>query len=385
MENNNFLWGGPVHRILLKMKLENEPKSVFLRKILFFSLLTWLPLLIFNLISSTVLNPGLKLSLLTDYVVWARFFIALPVLLIAERIIKLYVGNSLVHFLESGIISDNNLAAYESLLLKLNKIRDSKVAETIILIIAYVVVLSFWRITDKANLTSTWIFSGNGDISTAGYWYYFVSAPVFQFFLYRMIFKFLLWAVFLFKVSRMELNLIPTDPDLSGGLRFLGVAQNFFCLIGMAQTCVVSAQIAEWITINNTQLTDYKIMIVANILVLSLLFLSPLLFFTKKLAAVKLKGILQYGVVAHKYVHAFDDRWVKGINPDNEKLLGTGDIQSLADLFNSFQIVEKMRTIPFDMRQFVAIIIIIAVPFFPLITFVIPPKEILQSLIKLVL
>jgi hypothetical protein len=382
MENDNFFWGGPVHKILLKFKLEREPKSAVIRKIMFFSLFAWLPLLILNIINSTAFNPALNISLLTDYVVWIRFFAALPMIFISERIIKSYVGDALVHFIDSGIVAENNVAEYKSILMKFNKLRDSKKAEVIILFLSYAVVLLFWMVNDRENLNSTWVFGSNKEISTAGYWYYFVSAPVFQFFLYRMFWKFFLWAAFLFKVSRMKLNLIPTNPDLSAGLKFLGITQVFCGLIGLAQGCVVSAQIAERIILNNTQLADYKITIVVNILVLSFLFMLPLMFFITKLIKVKLKGILDYGVVAHKYTNAFDDRWVKGINPENEQLLGTGDIQSLADLFNSYQIVEKMRMIPIDARQIIAIILIITIPFLPLITFVIPPKEILQSLIK---
>jgi hypothetical protein len=382
MDNTNFIWGGPVHKLQLKLKLDKEPASIVKRKIIFFSLFAWLPLLLICIIQSTAWNPSLKVSLLTDYVVWARFFVALPILFLSESIIKLHVGDSLVHFLKSGIIAENNINEYESLLNKLNKIKDSKITEIIILISAYAIVLLFWKDADQKKFLSTWLFDGKGDMYISGYWYYFVSAPLFSFFLNRMLFKFFLWAWFLFKISRMELNLYPTDPDLCAGLRFLGVAQVFFGIIGLAQSCVASAEIAKWISMNNYPLSDYYVTIASNIFISVLLFFSPILLFMGKISMTKLKGMMDYGVVAHKYIRSFDDKWVKGKNPEKEQLLGTADIQSLADLFNSYQVVEKMRMIPMDMHQILYLILIVGVPFLPLITFVIPLKDILGMIIN---
>jgi len=381
MEDKNFFWGGPTHKIQMRLRLDKEQEPYFLRKYLFYLTLTWIPLLLLNIIKSSAFNPELQVSFLTDYVVWARFFIALPVLFISERIIKLHINNSLIHFVKSGIIAENNITGYESLLVKFDKIRDSKIAEFIILIISYAIVLLIWKVNDETKFNSSWIFSGNKEISPAGYWYYFASAPVFQFFLYRFIWKFLLWAAFLYKISRMKLNLLPTNPDLSAGLRFIGIAQVFFGFIGLAQSSVTSAQIAEWIIITNSQLSDYYVSIAVNILIAAFLLLSPVLLFITKLSKVKLKGIMDYGVISGKYINSFDERWIKGINPGNEQLLGTGDIQSLADLYNSYQIVEKMRTVPIEMKQIFQVIIIVTLPFLPLITFEIPLKDILEALV----
>ncbi len=382
MEITNFVWGGPVHKLQLRLKLEKEPASVVKRKIIFFSLFAWIPLLLICIVQSTAWNPSLKISLLTDYVVWARFFVALPILFMSESLINLHVGDSLAHFLKSGIIAENNISEYESLLTKLNKIKDSKITEIIILISAYAIVLLFWWNADQKKFLLTWLFDSKGVMNAAGYWYYFVSAPLFSFFLYRMLFKFFLWVGFLFKISKMDLNLYPTDPDLCAGLRFLGVAQIFFGLIGLAQSCVASAEIAKWILTNNYQLSDYYVIIASNILVSTFLFFSPILLFMGKLSRTKLKGMMDYGVVAHKYIRSFDNKWVKGNNPDKEQILGTSDIQSLADLFNSYQVVEKMRLIPMDMYQIIYLILIVGVPFLPLITFVIPLNEIFKILLE---
>lgn len=383
--DNKFIWGGPFHKFQTKLKLESEDKSLTKRKLVFFSLFAWLPLLILSVIFSVAYNPALKVSLLTDFVVWARFFIALPVIILAENVIKFHVSRGLARFYKTGIISDNNVADFESILSKIYRIRESKIPELIILLIALFSTIVFWRLYDQGNLTSTWIFTEDGVLTIPGYWYYIISAPIFQFFLYRMVWKFFLWVYFLFRLSRMELNLVATNPDLSGGLQFVGATNLYFGIIGFAQCCIVSAQIAEWVTLGRYQLSDHYSTIAINVLVDSFILMLPIMVFVPKLYRLRLQGRMDYSLVAMGYVRAFEEKWVKGINPENEKILGSSDVQSLADLYNSYAIVDQIRTIPIKPRMLLNLVIIIALPYAPLAFFVIPADEILKTAIKFII
>ena len=71
--------------------------------------------------------------------------------------------------------------------------------------------------------------------------------------------------------------------------------------------------------------------------------LAPLLVFTPHLARIKRIGLLEYGGFAQRYVREFDQKWLRGEAPADEPLVGSGDIQSLADLGNSFEIVKGMK------------------------------------------
>jgi hypothetical protein len=55
-------------------------------------------------------------------------------------------------------------------------------------------------------------------------------------------------------------------------------------------------------------------------------------------------GNREYGTLAQRYVCEFDAKWLHGGAPADEPFAGSGDIQSLADLGNSFEVV---RTMPF--------------------------------------
>jgi hypothetical protein len=75
-------------------------------------------------------------------------------------------------------------------------------------------------------------------------------------------------------------------------------------------------------------------------------FLGPLLVFAPQLAQAKRKGMREYGTLAERYVREFDAKWLLGGAPADEPFVGTGDIQSLADLGNACEVVQSMRIAP---------------------------------------
>jgi len=86
---------------------------------------------------------------------------------------------------------------------------------------------------------------------------------------------------------------------------------------------------------------------------------------------------------AARYTRLFERKWVRGIDATDESLLGTGDIQSLADLGNSYENLKKLRPVPIAFGDFVAMAIPGAVPALLLATAVMPVSEILKGLLHL--
>jgi len=74
---------------------------------------------------------------------------------------------------------------------------------------------------------------------------------------------------------------------------------------------------------------------------------------------------------------------VESVDATEEPLLGTADIQSLADLGNSYEFVRKMRVVPIELRDFVAMAIPGIFPALPLAMTVMPVSEILKDLLQL--
>jgi len=99
----------------------------------------------------------------------------------------------------------------------------------------------------------------------------------------------------------------------------------------------------------------------------------------------KRKGIAEYGAFAQRYAYGFEEKWLQGSNLDDSELLGSGDIQSLADLGNSYSVVEDMRIIPFTWQDAARLAAATAAPLVPLAFTVFSVEELLHRLIQIML
>ena len=178
----------------------------------------------------------------------------------------------------------------------------------------------------------------------------------------------------------MDLNLIAIDPDKSGGLGFLGTVQSTFGFLGFAQSGTAASEIVNSVLYNGIPIDDYKLFLFLIPFVV-IIYLIPLLFFIRKLAALKLEGTMFYGTLSHKYSTLFENKWIK--NPDLDKdalLLGSADIQSLADIGTSIEVIDNMRIIPVKLRVFLIMTFLVSAPFIPLIFLKFDVKDILQAI-----
>jgi hypothetical protein len=177
-----------------------------------------------------------------------------------------------------------------------------------------------------------------------------------------------IWFRFLWQVNRIELNLVPTHPDRCGGLSFVGRSSYAYAPILFAQGTILAGIIADRVIYRGENLQSFKLQIVGFILFFVVAVLAPLLMFTPRLERARRQGLAEYGLLAQRYVENFDHKWVRGALPCDE-LLGTGDIQSLADLGNSYQVVREMRIIPFGLQDISRLALATAAPLAPLLLF----------------
>lgn len=103
--------------------------------------------------------------------------------------------------------------------------------------------------------------------------------------------------------------------------------------------------------------------------------------FAPQLAEAKRKGNREYGTLAARYVREFDAKWLRGGAPADEPLVGSGDIQSLADLGNSFEIVKTMRIVPVTKEAILRLVAATLAPLVPLALTMMPLEELLKKLL----
>jgi hypothetical protein len=288
-------------------------------------------------------------------------------------------------FVERRIVLPEDLPKLEDAVDSAMRLRNSVAAEVLLFIAAYVFGLTLW--TNRVDVGhATWFAGPDGrwSLTPAGYWYVFVSLPIVQFILLRWYFRFFIWFRFLWRVSRINLNLIPSHPDKCGGLGFLGKSSYAFGPILFAQGTLLSAVVASRVLERGESLLSFKLQIGAVIAFFVVAILGPLVMFSRRMAAVRREGLAEYGLFAQRYVEGFHRKWVVGDSPPTDELLGTGDIQSLADLGNSYGLVRDMRYVPFGLDDITQLAVVTAAPFLPLLLTIWSPEELITRLINVI-
>jgi hypothetical protein len=244
-----------------------------------------------------------------------------------------------------------------------------------------------WR-SEIALSADSWYATLQGTrwhLTPVGYWYAFVSIPFFQFILMRWYLRLLIWFRFLWQVSRLNLRLIPTHPDRAGGLAFLGKGSWAFSPILFAQGALLSGIIATQILFEGKSLPAFKGEIAGFVVFFVLFILGPLIMFSPQLARAKRGGLAEYGQLATRYVQGFEDKWVRGGAAEGGELLGSGDIQSLADLGNSYAVVREMRAVPFGLQDIGQLAAATAAPLLPLALTIFSLEDLIVRLVKIVM
>lgn len=141
------------------------------------------------------------------------------------------------------------------------------------------------------------------------------------------------------------------------------------------------ATAAEQILYGGTDVSRFVLPVAAAVCVTVLLIVAPLLTFTPRLIRLRQEGLLEYGTLAAGYVRAFDDKWIRHRTQQREPLLGSADVQSLADLANSFNVISHMRVVPISLVQVLFLVAAAALPSLPLALFVVPLDELVLKFV----
>jgi hypothetical protein len=384
----SLVLGGPLFQLFMRARLTTDTLNLVKRRVIVISLFTWLPLLLLSVLTGGAAGGAAsKVPFFYDVDAHVRFLVALPLLLVAELVVHQRIRLIVRQFVERGIVSTQARPVFETIIGSAMRLRNSVVIEVLMIVLVLTAAHYLWA-SQMSLETATWyasIVDGHRQYSPAGYWYAYVSIPVFQFLLARWYFRIFIWTRFLWQVSRLDLHLVPTHPDRAAGLGFLGGCAAAFMPLLLSQGALLAGLIANYIFYEGKTLLDFKPEIVAAVVFLLLLVLGPLCVFAPRLAQAKRQGLLEYGALASRYVEGFDQKWLRGGAPADEQLVGSGDIQSLNDLAGSFEVVHSMRPFPFDKTVVLQTAIAALVPLLPLTLTMISLEEIVKRLLAILL
>jgi hypothetical protein len=380
----SLVLGGPLFQLLRRAHLSGDGLELLKQRILVISLLAWLPLLVLSALEGQALGGRAAVPFLLDLEIHIKFLIIVPLLIVAELVVHQRMRFVVKQFLERHLIPESAMPQFDAAIASAFRLRNSVHGEALLIALVYVVgVLIIWR-QYAALATATWYAVPTGDglkLSVSGMWYSYVSLPIFQFLLMRWYFRIFIWTRFLWKVSRIDLSLIATHPDRVCGLGFLSNTVYAFVPLAVAHGALLAGNIANRIFYVGAALPQFKAEIAIFVVLQLCLALGPLLVFAPQLAEAKRKGNREYGTLAERYVREFDVKWLRGGAPAGEPLVGSGDIQSLADLSNSFEVVRTMRIAPITKEAILRLVAATLAPVVPLALTMMPLEELLKKLL----
>jgi hypothetical protein len=381
----SLVLGGPIFQLFRRSHLSGDGLQLVHWRILVITLIAWLPLLPLSMIGSPLLAHTLKVPFLRDIETHVKFLVALPVLIAAELIVHSRIRPVVKGFITRRIIFHRDLPRFLAAIESAMRLRNSVPVELGLLCLVLTLGQWLWR-SEMALFTPTWYAlpqSGHLHLTAAGRWYAFVSIPIFQFILLRWYLRFFIWFRFLWQLSRLNLHLIPTHPDREGGLDFLGKSAYAFSPVLFAQGALLAGLIANRVLYEGENLFSFKMQAVGLIGFFLVFVLGPLTMFTPQLSRAKREGLTDYGLLANRYVQGFEQKWVNENAADADELLGSSDIQSLADLGNSYAVVREMRPVPFDLKDIAWLAAVTAVPLLPLALTVFSFEELMMRIVRI--
>jgi hypothetical protein len=382
VKNFSLVLGGPLFQLWMKLGITDDAMHLLRKRFLLIPLLCWLPLFVITAIEGRLLE-GAVVPFLFDAEVHTRFLLAAPLLILAEMVAHQRLLPMLRQFEERALVSAEGQRRFDTAVASALRLRNSVLAELLLIAFVYGVgVLFIWRQLSALD-TSTWysmVSEGGSTATTAGHWYGYVSLPLFQFLLARWYFRLFIWGRLMWQVSRIPLNLVPTHPDRTGGLGFLAGTVHALAPILVAHGALLAGNLANRIFFLGAKLLAFKAEVAMTVVFMMLLVFAPLLAFAPQLANAKRKGRREYDALAQRYVREFDEKWLRGGAPADEALVGSGDIQSLADLGGSLDVIREMRVVPVTKDALITLAVATLAPLVPLLLTIMPLEELLKTL-----
>jgi len=376
----SLIRGGPFYQAQLITRLIRPHQWNLGKRILFAIAIGWLPLFLLT----AIFAPSAVAELLRDYKVASRMLIAVPILLFGQILMESKF-RTIVSTAREDLVAPADMLQFNGILAELARLRDSVLPEVVTA--ALVVLHEVMSFSGKIGMAGDWAVLGaqtafGVHLSPAGWYYVAVSQFIYQFLVGLCLWKWLLWTLFVFKVSRIRLQLMVSHPDKHGGMGFFGMSTLAFAPIAFAVTAAVGATWRYEILNMDARLMSFKLPAIVLLILVVLMAIGPLLFFVPKLAPLRRKGILQYGSLAHLESAEFHDKWILHREGHELEFLSAPEVSTLTDLATSFQNIEDMKAIPLDKGSIIAPMFAAIVPLLPAVMAQVPLKVIFKSLLE---
>jgi hypothetical protein len=368
--------GGPFRALLGSLGLLDRDELPALRAAVLAALLAWLPPALLALLQAIVSADYSGRDYFTDHFAYARYLVAIFVMVITERAAHVRLDPIVRQFTDARLVQEDCVERFARALTLADRRTASSLAEVAVALLALgFAVTSF---THNVALThARWdgaTLDGAHGLSWAGWWACFISTPLFQFLMLRWFWRFGVWAWLLWTVSRLRLRLVAFHPDRAAGLGFLSVYPTVFTGLIFATSCVVASQLVSQATLGGANLGQLRFFVIAWLALNLVVFIGPLLVFYRPLNELRVRSIYALGKRASEHQSEFQRKWIDG-DANGKEMLGSTDVSSAADLNSIAASPYALRMIPVGRAEIVQLLLATGIPMLAVVATQMPLTE----------
>ncbi|MEK1888768.1 MAG: hypothetical protein AAAB35_14600 [Phyllobacterium sp.] len=239
--------GGPFYNLQLQAKLVHRTNlKPALRAAVFVAFAWGVPLLL-CIVAGTAFGSATERPFLLDPGPWARFCLAVGLLVLAETQIENHLREGVRNFFSGPLLPETSRAVANSAVVKALRRRNAALGDLVSLLLAIASSI-FLYYNMKGQPLAAWAATdgpGGQTASLAAWWTIVVSNTLFWFLAVRAFWRHIIWSMLLADFSKLETRLVATHPDGHAGLGFVGQYPNAYVLFTVAVSCVIAASVAH--------------------------------------------------------------------------------------------------------------------------------------------
>jgi hypothetical protein len=352
--------GGPLRRLEGRCHLTSLSSQIAVALAI-----AWLPIILFAV--ATEHYTGFPVRLLHDPAMHVRFVVATPLLLFLDRVFPIACSSVIDVISSAGFIRDPDRPRFDRLLASVRRLAEWTLPELLLAVLALalgaatlIVGMPFGGVRLRIGLTA------------ADWWYALVALPLFEFLLFRSVWRWAIWVRALYGLSRFDLDLDATHPDCRGGIAFLRRPSLAYCaLLLSAASAVLSAAWADRFSLVTTASFIPLLLVLA--LIAMVLAFGPLLLFAFQLHQLRWNAQDTLGGLAARNGRWFRGRWIDSAAGE---VVTSAEVQSLAALAATYRdTVKQLRLTLFEKKDLLLVLLATLLPVVPNMLLRVPHDE----------
>jgi hypothetical protein len=364
-----MMGGGPFHELAGRLGLLGSTGTL---RVFRLAIVMWFPIAIAT--AGRLLLGWTSSSFVFDISVHTRFLVSWPLLVLAGHLVD-GQGRAAVTQLYAGDFTDR--AALDAIFERARRLRDNGWVEATFAVLAILGgQASLWGLIGPTGVVHG---VDTADSSLMRSYYAGFALPLLQFLTIRWLWRWVIWSYILVRVGRLPLRTIATHPDRAAGLGFMSAPVTGFAAFEMSLASLLASAWGTQLLAGRVTVPMLLPTLLLFVLTVTVLACAPLLPFTPHLYKAKRKSLALYNPFTLEYMRRFQRKWVEQPSADSD-MLGTSDIQSMADISNAYKVIQDTRTFVWGKKKLVELWLAAVAPMVPLIVTVVPVNELFKRI-----